>query len=102
MTVAAIALGILCAMAIGRVIFLNAEIRTLDVASGRFGNLVEGWTRAHPESVPIPASIVEAQTEFDWLVNARDSKKEVRTVWVGGALLALILLVSAIMKINRN
>ncbi|MBI3429069.1 MAG: hypothetical protein HY050_03220 [Actinobacteria bacterium] len=102
MTAAAIVIGILTAIAVGRVIFLNAEIRTLDAASRRFGNLTEGWKSVHSESAPIPASMVEAQTEFDWLINARDSKKEVRTVWVGGALLSLILLVSAVVEINRN
>ncbi len=96
MTIAAIIFGILCAGAIGRVIFLNAEIRTLDGASIRFGSLIENWQKPHLQGEVIPTKILEAQTEYEWLINARDSKKEVRTVWFGGAALLLILLGSAL------
>ena len=102
MTTAAIVIGILSAMAMGRVIFLNAEIKTLDAASLRFGGLIEGWRKLHPAGEPTPTNIFEAQTEYEWLVNARDSKKEARAVWFGGAVLLVVLLASALFEAVRN
>ena len=102
MTTAAIVFGILCAGAIGRVIFLNAEIKTLDGASIRFESLIANWQKPHLQGDEIPTKILEAQTEYEWLVNARDSKKEVRTVWFGGAALLLILLIIALFEALKN
>ena len=102
MTTAVIVFGILCAGAIGRVIFLNAEIRTLDGASIRIENLIANWQKPHLQGDEIPTNILEAQTEYEWLINASDSKKEVRTVWIGGAVLLLILLIIALFEALRN
>lgn len=102
MNTAAVIVGILSCIALGRVLFLNAEIKTLDSASIRFGRLVEGWRTSHGENGPIPTNIAEAEIEYDWLVNTRDLKKESRTVWLGGSGLLLVLLVAALFEIVRK
>ena len=102
MNIALVALAILTILTLGRVVFLDAEIRTLDSASLRFGRLIEGWQATHVVGTPPPSNIVEAEIEYDWLVNARDSKKESRTIWLGTSALFVVLLVSAIIEIARS
>ncbi|MFZ2228236.1 MAG: hypothetical protein WA090_03080 [Candidatus Nanopelagicaceae bacterium] len=102
MNIALAVIGILTVLTLGRVVFLDAEIKTLDSATLRFGKLVKGWRATHVADTPPPSNIVEAEVEYDWLVNVRDSKKESRTVWLGASALLVVLLVSAIIEIARN
>lgn len=102
MNIALAIIAILTVLTLGRVVFLDAEIRTLDSASLRFGKLVKGWQANHLADSPPPSNIVEAEIEYDWLINARDSKKESRTIWLGASALLVVLLVSAIIEIARN
>ncbi|HUW87662.1 MAG TPA: hypothetical protein VMW30_04710 [Candidatus Paceibacterota bacterium] len=102
MNIALVIIAILTVLTLGRVVFLDAEIRTLDSAGLRFGRLVKGWQAGHIADTPPPPNIVEAEIEYDWLVNARDSKKESRTIWLGTSALLVVLLVSAIIQIARN
>lgn len=102
MNIALVVIAILTVLTLGRVVFLDAEIKTLDSAALRFGRLVKGWQATHLADTPPPPNIIEAEVEFDWLVNARDSKKESRTVWLGTSALLVVLLVSAIIEIARN
>jgi hypothetical protein len=44
----------------------------------------------------MPQDIQEAETEYLWLWNERDSKKESRTIWFGAAILALAVGVIAL------
>lgn len=102
MNIALVIIAFLTIVTLGRVVFLDAEIKTLDSASLRFGKLVKGWQAAHLDDSPPPSNIIEAEIEYDWLINARDSKKESRTVWLGASALLVVLLVSAIIEIGRN
>lgn len=102
MNIALVIIAILTVLTLGRVVFLDAEIKTLDSAGLRFGRLVKGWQATHLADTPPPSNIIEAEVEYDWLVNARDSKKESRTVWLGASALLVVLLVSAIIEIARN
>lgn len=102
MNIALAVIALLTILTLGRVVFLDAEIKTLDSASLRFGKLVKGWQATHIADSPPPSNIIEAEIEYDWLINARDSKKESRTVWLGASALLVVLLVSAIIEIGRN
>ncbi|MDP1712326.1 MAG: hypothetical protein Q8K86_07695 [Candidatus Nanopelagicaceae bacterium] len=102
MNIALIVIAILTVLTLGRVVFLDAEIKTLDSATLRFGRLVKGWQATHALGTPPPSNVIEAEVEYDWLVNARDSKKESRTVWLGTSALLMVLLVSAIIEIVQN
>lgn len=102
MNIALIIIAILTIVTLGRVVFLDAEIKTLDSASLRFGKLVKGWQATHVLDTPPPSNIIEAEIEYDWLTNARDSKKESRTIWLGSSALLVVLLVSAIIEIAQN
>ncbi len=102
MNIALAVIAVLTIVTLGRVLFLDAEIRTLDSACLRFGKLVKGWKETHVADTSPPLNIVEAEIEYDWLVNARDSKKESRTIWLGTSALFVILLVSAVIQIARN
>lgn len=50
----------------------------------------------------MPKEIQEALTEHEWATNARDSKKESRTIWLGATIMALIAFVTAIVELTRN
>lgn len=102
MNIALAVIALVTIVTLGRVVFLDAEIKTLDSASLRFGKLVKGWQATHIADSPPPSNIIEAEIEYDWLINARDSKKESRTVWLGASALLVVLLVSAIIEIGRN
>ncbi len=107
MTYASIFVALILAMCVARIIFLNKEIKTLDAASSTFSAVVEGW-RASPLKGGVavehemPKEIQEALTEFEWASNARDSKKESRTIWVGAAAVLLIALGTALVEISHN
>lgn len=102
MNIALAVIAILAILTLGRVVFLDAEIKTLDSASLRFGQLVKRWQTTHIADSPPPSNIIEAEIEYDWLVSARDSKKGSRTLWLGASALLVVLLVSAIIEIGRN
>lgn len=102
MNIALVVIAVLTIATLGRVLFLDAEIKTLDSASLRFGKLVKGWQETHVADASPPLNIVEAEIEYDWLVNARDSKKESRVIWLGTSALFVVLLVSAVIEIARN
>jgi hypothetical protein len=50
----------------------------------------------------MPKEIQEAQTEYEWAVNARDSKKESRTIWLGASAMALVALIAAIIELAQS
>lgn len=103
----AILAAVLLAISIARIVFLNSEIRTLDTAGVKFHTLIGAWEAENPidyttpetyatSKEKMPKELQEAETEYSWLSNERDSKKESRTVWCGGAFLALVALVIAL------
>jgi hypothetical protein len=90
-----------------RIALLNTEIGTLGAAGIRTQQRVSDWEATNPldtsspesfaaSKATMPPEIQEAETEYLWLWNERDSKKESRTLWFGGAVLALIVGVLAI------
>jgi hypothetical protein len=90
-----------------RIVLLKAEIRTLDTAGTETQKRVASWEMKNPldttspetfaaSKLKMPQDIQEAETEYLWLWNKRDSKKESRTVWFGGAILALVVGVIAL------
>lgn len=90
-----------------RIYFLNAEIRELDVGARRFLDRVEGWVATSAKggvavTHEMPKEVQEAQTEYEWAVNARDSKKESRTIWLGATVMALVALVAAIVELFQS
>jgi len=94
--------GLALIFSIVRIIFLNTEIRTLDAAGTQTHVKFAAWVAEHPldtatpedfaaSKAMLPQDIQEAETEYLWLWNERDSKKESRTLWIGGAITALIV-----------
>jgi hypothetical protein len=90
-----------------RIVLLNAEVRTLDAAGARTQQVVASWEAVNPldaaspetyaaSKAKMPQDIQEAETEYLWLWNERDSKKESRTIWFGAAILALAVGVIAL------
>ena len=78
--------AVLLVTSTARIVFLNKEIKTLDKAGLKFqtpGGFVD-HTKA------------EAETEYSWLVNERDSKKESRTIWYGIGLFSVVAFVIAL------
>ena len=107
MVYATIFVALILALSIARIVFLNSEIKTLDSASEKFLALVDSWRASSPKgdtalAHEMPKEIQEAETEYEWATNARDSKKESRTIWLGAALMALIALVTAVVELSRN
>lgn len=107
MTYATIFVALVLALCITRIYFLNSEIKALDKAGKKFSHEVEAWRSASAKggvavTHEIPKEVQEAQTEYEWATNARDSKKESRTIWFGAAALALIALITAIVELSRN
>lgn len=107
MTYATIFVALILVLCIARIIFLNREIKTLDVASAKFSAVVDSWrTSSLKGGVAVahdmPKEVQEALTEFEWASNARDSKKESRTIWVGAAVVVLIALGTAVVEISHN
>jgi hypothetical protein len=94
--------ALLVVFSIIRIVRLNAEITTLDTAGTKTQELVTSWEATNPldatspetfadSKSKMPQDIQEAETEYLWLWNERDSKKESRTLWFGGAILALVV-----------
>ena len=78
--------AVLLVISIARIVFLNREIRTLDKAGLKF--------QAPGGSVDLGQA--EAETEYSWLLNERDSKKESRTIWYGFGLFSAVAFVIAL------
>lgn len=107
MTYATIFVALVLALSIARIYFLNSEIKVLDLAGEEFLSRVDMWrTTSAKGGVAVthemPREIQEAQTEYEWATNARDSKKESRTIWFGASAMALIALVAAIVELSGD
>lgn len=107
MIYATIFLALILALCIARIYFLNSEIKALNLAGEKFLNQVEEWrTMSAKGGVAIvhemPKEIQESLTESEWAINARDSKKESRTIWLGASAMVLIALVTAIVELSQN
>ncbi len=107
MTYATIFVALVLALCIARIYFLNSEIKVLEMAGKKFLGQVELWRSTSAKggvavTHEMPKEIQEALTESEWAMNARDSKKESRTIWLGATLMALIALVTAIVELLRN
>lgn len=90
-----------------RIYLLNSEIKELDAGAKKFLSRVETWASTSAKggvavTHEVPREVQEAQTEYEWAINARDSKKESRTIWLGASAMALIALVAAIVELSEN
>ncbi len=90
-----------------RIYFLNSEIKELDIGAKKFLSRVENWASTSAKggvavTHDVPKDVQEAQTEYEWAINARDSKKESRTIWLGASAMALIALVAAIVELSHD
>lgn len=90
-----------------RIYFLNSEIKELDIGAKKFLSRVENWAATSAKggvavTHEMPKEVQEAQTEYEWAINARDSKKESRTIWIGASAMALIALVAAIVELSQD
>ena len=107
MTYATIFVALVLVLCIVRIYFLNSEIKALDLAGEKFLSRVNMWHSTSSKggvavTHEMPKEIQEAQTEYEWATNARDSKKESRTIWFGASAMALIALVAAIVELSRD
>ena len=78
--------AVLLVISIARIVFLNREIKTLEKAGLKF--------QAPEGSADLGKA--EAETEYSWLLNERDSKKESRTIWYGFGLFSAVAFVIAL------
>ena len=106
MIYAAIMLAIVIFSAIARILYLNKEVKELNKAAKRFGKVVDVWRDSALKggvavSHEAPKEVQEAQTEHEWAINARDSKKESRTIWWGVIVLSAVGLVTAIFEMTK-
>ena len=86
MTLGIFFLGVLAVGGVARVVFLNSEVKALKVAMKKFYVIAT----SNPEtSGKTSTEIEEAQTEYEWLKNTTDLKKEVRLVWVTGTIIVI-------------
>lgn len=90
-----------------RIYFLNSEVRELEKGAGDFLRRIQTWqssmtSRSETSTSEMPKDVQEAQTEYEWAINARDSKKESRTVWFGASLLALVAFSAAIVALVQK
>jgi hypothetical protein len=107
MIYATIFLALILILCIARIYFLNSEVKELELAAGRLSNKIDQWSfGAAKDGIAVthemPREIQEARTELEWATNARDSKKESRTIWLGASGMALIALVAAIIELSHN
>ena len=113
MIYATILVAVLLAISIARIILLNSEIKTIDTAGVRFHGRIASREAQFPidyttpetytaSMEKMPKELQEAETEYAWVTNASDSKKESRTMWRGFALLFLVALVAASIELIRN
>ena len=78
--------AVLLVISIARIVFLNREVKTLDKAGLKFQTPVG--------SVDLGKG--EAETEYSWLLNEKDSKKESRTIWYGIGLFSAVAFMIAL------
>ena len=78
--------AVLLVISTARIVFLNREIKTLEKAGLKF----------QTPSGPVDVEKGEAETEYSWLLNERDSKKESRTIWYGFGLFSAVAFVIAL------
>lgn len=107
MILATIVLSVLFLLTLLRILSISKEVKELDVASASFGKTVQSWRESSGNaentlSPETPKEVQEAQTEFEWAINARDSKKESRSIWLGASALSLIALGTAIVELLKN
>ncbi len=107
MVYATIFVALILISCIVRIYFLNSEIKELDAGARNFQSVVEHWVSTSAKggvavTHEMPKEIQEAQTEYEWAINARDSKKESRTIWLGASAMALVALVAAIVELSEN
>jgi hypothetical protein len=107
MIYATIFVALILALCLARIFYLNSEIKELNLAGEKFGHQVEAWQAMSAKggvavAHEMPKEIQEALTESEWAINARDSKKESRTIWLGASAMALIALVTAIVELSQN
>lgn len=107
MLYATIFVALILASCIVRIYFLNSEIKELDAGASKFLSRVEDWALTSAKggvavTHEMPKEVQEAQTEYEWAINARDSKKESRTIWLGASAMALIALVAAIVELSQD
>ena len=105
--------GILLAISTARIVFLNSEVEILDDAGEKLQKVIEPQEVKYPIDYTTPETIVasqkempqdlqEEETEYAWATNARDLKKEGRTIWYGLALLSLVAMVAAFIGFVRS
>lgn len=107
MIYATILLALILALCIARIYFLNTEVKALDDAGEKFASQVESWRDSSAKGGvavvhEMPKEVQEALTESEWANNARDSKKESRTIWMGASLMVLIALITSIVEMAQN
>ncbi len=107
MIYATIFVALVLALCIARIYYLNSEVKALNLAGEKFSRQVEIWRAMSAKGAEavvheMPKEIQEALTESEWAINARDSKKESRTIWLGASVMALIVLVTAIVELSHN
>lgn len=113
MIYAVILTATLLVLCLGRVVYLNSEIRTINNAGLKFRSLLEKWEAEFPidystsetisaSKAKMPKDLQDAETEYLWATNALDSKKQARTIWYGGAILSLAGLTAAFVEITRS
>lgn len=83
-----VVLGVMVAGGLARVLFLNSEIKTLTVASQKFLAISQSGPNSEGK---ISVEVEEAQTEYEWLKNTTDLKKEARMIWIAGTVILLIV-----------
>lgn len=89
MTLGLVLVGVMIAAGVARVVFLNSEIKILAAASAKF--LAISQTGANSAGV-VPVEVEEAHTEYEWLKNTTDLKKETRLIWILGTITLLFVL----------
>lgn len=113
MIYAAIASGVLLSISIARIVFLNSEVEILEDAGEKLQKVIEPEEVKYPIDYSTPETFVvsqekmpeqlqEEETEYAWATNARDLKKEGRTLWFGLAALSLIALVTSFIEFVRS
>ena len=93
MTFGLVLLGVIAAAALARVVFLNSEIKTLAAASSKFLAISQSGANADGK---VSVEVEEAQTEYEWLKNTTDLKKEARQIWMAGTVALLIVFALAL------
>lgn len=107
MVYATILVALILIFCLVRIYFLNSEIRDLDKGASDFLHRIQSWQaavsiRAETVTSEVPKDVQEAQTEYEWAINARDSKKESRTIWFGASALALVALIAGIVALVQK